>query len=93
MSDIPDDTASDAHAWLREKDLAIRVIAAEFAENAARVSVLWEQAVSLPDMDLALARLADLTILLETHIPLEVRDILEVAQEGSEKVAAELEST
>jgi hypothetical protein len=81
----------DAKAWLREKDGGVRIIAAEMAEYAGRVNVLWTLALEglESDPDGALTKLVEITILLENHLPLEIQDILSVATEGSERLAAE----
>jgi hypothetical protein len=90
MSDAMSSTRG-AKAWLREKDGGVRIIAAEMAEYAGRVNVLWALALDAleADPDGALTKLVDITILLENHLPLEVQDILSVAREGSERLAAE----
>lgn len=81
-----------AIGWLREKDGGVRIIAAEMAENAGRVNVLWTLALEAleSDPDVAVSKLVEITILLENHLPLEVEDILAVAKEGSERLAEEL---
>lgn len=85
-------TEPRADVWLRERDPGIRIIAAEMAEYAGRVNVLWARALDVvaSDPDWSLSRLVDLQILLENHIPLEIDDILKVVREGTERLAAEL---
>lgn len=85
-------TEPRAEVWLRERDPGIRIIAAEMAEYAGRVNVLWARVLDVvaSDPDWSLSRLVDLQILLENHLPLEIEDILKVVREGTERLAAEL---
>lgn len=81
-----------ARALLRQKDGEVRIIAAEMAEFAGRVNVLWGLAVGAIDShpDTALSRLMELMILLEIQIPNETKDILAAVREASERLDAEL---
>lgn len=91
MSDAESSIAG-AGAWLRSKDGGVRIIAAEMAEYAGRVNVLWALALGQleSDPDGSLSKLIEIEILLENHLPLEVRDILRVVTEGAERLAGEL---
>ena len=77
-------TEPRAEVWLRERDPGIRITAAEMAEYAGRVNVLWARALDVvaSDPDWSMSNLVDLQILLENHLPLEIEDILKVVREG-----------
>ena len=73
----------------------MRVIAAEMAENAARINLLWALTLDAvaSDPDVALSRLVDIQILLEIPMPLEIEDLLAVVTEGCARLAAGLPDT
>lgn len=63
MTEADSSTEPSAEAWLRQKDGGIRIIAAEMAEYAGRVNVLWSMALnaieSYPDTARAVGRFSN----------------------------------
>lgn len=88
----PTEDLREIERWLRDQDGEVRVILAEFAEAAGRANVLWTRALNAvkEDPDWSWSRLADLEVLLESIVQVEIDDLLKVLNEASERFEAAL---